>query len=66
MDKKYPKVSVPKVLSKTIQYQIMMDIFDPNHDVESKKLIFTEFNTNRLIDEQMIYVLGDNYKHNII
>ena len=44
----------------------MMDIFDPNHDVESKKLIFTEFNTNRLIDGQMIYVLGDNYKHNII
>ena len=43
-----------------------MDIFDPRYDVESKKLIFTEYNTNKLIDGQMIYVLGDNYKHNII
>ena len=44
----------------------MMDIFDPHYDVEIKELIFLEYSTNKFIDGQMIYVLGDNYKHNII
>ena len=43
-----------------------MDIFEFNYDVESKKLIYPEYNTKKIISGQMIYVLGDNYKHNII
>ena len=43
-----------------------MDIFDLNYDVERKELIFTEYNTKKFINGRMIYVLGDNYKHNII
>ena len=44
----------------------MMGIFDSNHDVERKDSIFPEYNTNKYIDGQMIYVLGNDYKRNII
>ena len=40
--------------------------FDPHYDVEMKELIFPEYNINKFIDVQMIYVLDDDYKHNII
>ena len=43
-----------------------MDVFDPHYDVERKESIFLEYNTNTFIDGHIIYVLGDNYKHNII
>ena len=35
---------------KPIQYQIMMDIFDPRYDVEMRELIFPEYNMNKFID----------------
>ena len=41
-------------------------MFDPHHDMERKELIFLEYNMNKFIDGQIIYVLGDDYKHNII
>ena len=44
----------------------MIDIFDPHYDVESKEVIFHEYNKNKLIDGNMINVIGDNYKHNSI
>ena len=43
-----------------------MYIFDPYYDVEMKELIFPEYNMNKFIDGQIIYVLSDNYNHNII
>ena len=43
-----------------------MKIFDPRHDVKRKEIIFPEYNMNEFIDGKMIYVLGDDYKHNII
>ena len=43
-----------------------MGVFDSNHDVERKDSIFPEYNTNKYIDGQMIYVLGNDYKRNII
>ena len=43
-----------------------MGIFHPLCDVERKGFIFLEYNTNTLIDGKIIYVLGDNYKQNII
>ena len=43
-----------------------MDTFDPQYDVEIKELIFTEYNNNVFIDGQMVYVIGDDYKYNII
>ena len=60
------KFSVPKVLSKPIQYQIMMDAFDTHYDVEMKWLMFPEYNKNKFIDEYMVYVLDEDYKYNII
>ena len=44
-----PKDSVPRVSLKSIQYQIMMDIFDTNYGVKIKELIFPEYNENELI-----------------
>ena len=43
-----------------------MDVFDCYYDVEMRKLIFPKNIKNKFIDGQMVYVLGDNYKHNII
>ena len=43
-----------------------MDIFDPQYDVEIKKVICTEYNMNKFIDGEMVYVLNDDYKQNII
>ena len=43
-----------------------MDIFEPLYDVEMREIIFPEHNRNRFIDEIMVYVLGDDYKHIII
>ena len=37
-----------------------MDTFDTHYDVEMKELIFTEYNKNKFIDEQMVYVLDDD------
>ena len=51
---------------KPIQSQMMIYIFDPHYDVETKELLFPEYNMNKFIDGKMIYVLDDNYKHNII
>ena len=58
--------SVPKILSKPIQYQKMIDTFDPHYDVEMKELIFHEYNKNKLIYGQMVYVINNDYKYNII
>ena len=43
-----------------------MDIFDPHYDMETKELIFPEYNKNKFMYGQMVYVLDDNYKYNII
>ena len=43
-----------------------MNIFYPRYDVERRELIFPEYNTNKFIGGQMIYDLGDDYKHYII
>ena len=43
-----------------------MDIFDPSYDVEMKELIFPEYKMNKFIYVQMVYVIGDNYEHNIL
>ena len=43
-----------------------MYIFDPHYDAETKELIFPEYNMNKFIDGQIIYVLDENYKKNII
>ena len=43
-----------------------MDTFDPHYDVEMKELIFTEYRKNKSIGGQMVYIIGDNYKYNII
>ena len=40
--KTLPKVCIPKILSKPIQSQIMMDTFDYHYFVEMKELICTE------------------------
>ena len=43
-----------------------MDIFDPYYDEEMGKLIFSEHKKNKFIDGQIVYVLSENCKHNII
>ena len=43
-----------------------MNIFDPQYYLERNQLIFLEYKMNQFIDGKMIYVLGDDYKHNII
>ena len=43
-----------------------MDIFDPHHDVETKELILTEYNMNKIIYGQMVYVIYDDYKNDMI
>ena len=40
----------------------MMDIFDPQYDIEMRELIFPEHNKNKFIDGKMVYVIHDNYK----
>ena len=41
---------------KPIRYQIMMYIFDHHYDVEMKELIAPEYNMNKIIDGQIIYI----------
>ena len=43
-----------------------MDTFDPNYDVEMKEIIFLEYNKNKFIDQQSVYVLKNDYKLNMI
>ena len=43
-----------------------MYIIDPHYDMEMKELIFPEYNMNKFINRNMVYVLDDDYKHNII
>ena len=40
----------------------MMNICDPRYYVEMRELIFPEYNKNKYIDWQMVYVLYENYK----
>ena len=43
-----------------------MNTFDSRSALETKELIFLEYNKNKFIDGQIVYVLGDNQKYNII
>ena len=43
-----------------------MDTFDSHYSVEIKELIFPEYNKNKFIVGQMVYVLGGDNKHSII
>ena len=54
-----PKDSVPRVSLKSIQYQIMMDIFDTNYGVKIKELIFPVYSENELINGHMVYFLDE-------
>ena len=66
MDRQFPRALFLKVLSKPIQYQIMMDTFDTHYDVKMKELICPEYNENKFIDVNMVYVLNNDYKYNTI
>ena len=61
-----PKGFVLKILSKSIQYQTMMETFDSNYSVEMEELIWLEYNKSNLFDEQTAYVIDGDYKYNII
>ena len=43
-----------------------MYIFDHKYDAKMKELIFSEYKMNKYIYGQMIYVIDDDYRHNII
>ena len=40
--------------------------FDPQYDVEMRELVFPKNNKNKFNDGNMVYVINDNYKYNII
>ena len=44
----------------------MMDTFDTHYDVKMKELICPEYNENKFIDVNMVYVLNNDYKYNTI
>ena len=44
----------------------MMDAFEPHYDVEMKELIFTGYKNNKFIYGQMVYVIDNDYRYNII
>ena len=43
-----------------------MCIFDPRYEVEMKIFMFSEYNMNKFIGGQMIYIIDDDYKNNIV
>ena len=43
-----------------------MDAFDSKYAVETRELLFTEYNKNIFIDGNMAYVLDVDEKYNII
>ena len=51
-------------LSKPIQSQILIDKFDYHSSMETKEIIFPEYNNNKLIDGPMAYVIDGNKQIN--
>ena len=43
-----------------------MDKFDPHYYVKTREFKFPAYNQNKFIDGQVVYVLNDDYKYNII
>ena len=43
-----------------------MHAFETRYDVEMKKLIFNGYKNNKFIYGQMVYVIDNDYRYNII
>ena len=43
-----------------------MNTFEYHYPVEMKELIFSEYSKNKFIGREMVYVLGENHKYNIV
>ena len=60
------KKCTPSMLSKTAITKIIEGKFESKNVVTMKKLIFPEFDKNKVIDEQMDFVFDSKCKYDII